>query len=107
VTKTTSKDTSVVEPAEQDSPGSDASRPAVETVRVENTFGSASEWHKTVVLARIEGHRGIVQHRRRVRITSGAAPAKTSLDPDVTFRDLNEFGQELLMGKAPEVDEWL
>jgi hypothetical protein len=42
-----------------------------------------------------------------VRITSGAAPAKTSLDPDVTFRDLNEFAQEILMGKAPEVDEWV
>lgn len=87
--------------------GSDATRPDVETVRVENTFGPAGEWHKTVVLARIEGHRGIVQHRRRVRITSGAAPAKTSLDPDVTFRDLSQFSQEILMGKAPEVDEWL
>jgi hypothetical protein len=86
---------------------SDATRPTVETVRSETTFGTASEWHKTVVLARIEGHRGIVQHRRKVRITSGAAPAKTSLDPDVTFRDLNEFAQEILMGKAPEVDEWV
>jgi hypothetical protein len=101
-TKTTQTTPPAVEQQE-----SDATRPTVETVRVENTFGSASEWHKTVVLARIEGHRGIVQHRRKVRIASGAAPAKTSLDPDVTFGDLNEFAQELLQGKAPEVDEWL
>lgn len=107
MTEAVSNDTSAVEPAEQDFSGSGATHPDVETVRVENTFGPAGEWHKIVVLARIEGHRGIVQYRRRVRITSGAAPAKTSLNPDVTFRDLNEFAQELLQGKAPEVDEWL
>lgn len=104
MSKTETKTTQTTPTVEQQS--SDATRPDVETVRSETTFGTASEWHKTVVLARIKGHRGIVQHRRTVRITSGAAPAKTSLDPDATFDDLNEFSQEILQGKAPEVDEW-